>query len=44
VLFGPEGSFPLVELAPLTVAAADPRVAFLGGGLDPAAMFSMFRE
>lgn len=45
VVFGPAGSAPLAELAPLAVQAADPREAFLGGGpLDPAAMFAMFRE
>lgn len=45
VLFGPEGSRPLVELASLAVQVADPRVAFLGGGsLDAESMFAMFRE
>lgn len=45
VVFGPEGSGPLLTLAPLAEQAADPRLAFLGGGpLDPGAMFAMFRE
>lgn len=45
VLFGPEGSTPLVELSPLAAQVTDPRVAFLGGGpLDPEAMFRMFRQ
>lgn len=45
VAFGPEGSSCLAALAPHTVFAADPRTAFLGGGvLDAGEMFAMFEE
>jgi anti-anti-sigma factor len=45
VLFGPEESRPLKDLAEMAEIVADPRVAFLGSGpLQPEVMFEMFAE
>jgi anti-anti-sigma factor len=45
LLFGPEGSMPLLALGPLANAAVDPHNEYLhGGALDPPAMFAMFER
>lgn len=45
VVFGPEDSPALAELAPLAELAADPRVAFLRGGpFEPDVMLAMFDQ
>jgi anti-anti-sigma factor len=45
VVFGPEGSAPLAQLAAGAAIAVDPHATFIGGGpLDPMILLALFRE